>query len=87
MLKMNKKKKKNKQEGVILVKTVAVSVEEQKRIQDHLASLSCDFSFILKDPCEFVKFDETYYGPCPWCYTDIYTKDICPHCGGLIKFD
>ena len=76
------KKKKNK--GVILVKTVAVSAEERKRIQDHLASLPCDFSLIINDDCKLVKFDETYYGTCPWCNNEVYTKDVCPDCGGLI---
>ena len=66
------------------MKTVAVSPEEQERIIEHLKNLDCEFKIFLKEQCELVKFDETYYGPCPWCRSEIYTKDVCPECGKLV---
>jgi hypothetical protein len=79
-----KKKKEKTSEGVILVQTVAVSDEEKERILSHLETLDCEFKVFIQEKCEIVKFDETYYGPCPWCKVAIYTKDVCPECGKLV---
>lgn len=97
---MSKKKKKQKikydvdnlnelknEDGVILVRAIAVSPKEHQRILDHLASLPCDFSPVIHDDCEIVHFEESYYGLCPACGEEIYTKFACPECGRIIDFD
>lgn len=92
MKKQKKQKKKveirdanNSDNGTILLRTVAVSAEKRERILEKLRNLECDISVVV-EKCEIVEFEETYFGLCPYCRQEIYTRDTCPECGHIINF-